>query len=62
MSVNMRKSLDTFLWAMVCLLCAFIFSVKVPPYLGVIVFVVFFTLSVALLKKMFDQIRNKDQD
>ncbi|MBN1493315.1 MAG: hypothetical protein JW938_04140 [Candidatus Omnitrophica bacterium] len=60
MSARLRKQLDSFLWAMLCLLCAFIFSIKVPPYLGVVVFVAFFTLSVALLKKIFDETRKKD--
>ncbi|MFC1809298.1 hypothetical protein ACFL3D_04175 [Candidatus Omnitrophota bacterium] len=55
-----KQTLDSLFWAIFCMLCAFIFSTKLPPYLGVIVFVVFFTLSMALFKKMIDVIRKKD--
>ncbi len=60
MGIDLREQIDSFLWALVCFICAFVLSVKLPMYLGVIVFVTFFTLGVALLKKILDKIREKD--
>jgi hypothetical protein len=60
MGIKLKEQLDSFLWAILCFVCAFIFSVKLPPYLGVIVFVTFFTLGAALLKRIWDRIKNKD--
>jgi len=52
---NFFQKYDSLIWAVVFLVFAFIFSTKLHPMVGVIVFVAFFTLSVGMVMKFFDE-------
>ena len=56
---KIKNTIIDVLLALACMSFAFYFSVALPPYIGVFVFVVFFVLGVGLMHKAWIEVRKK---
>ena len=57
MKSKLRLIIEAVFFSLLGLLFAFYFSVQVPPYIGVIVFVSFFTYSVTVIVKLMQDLK-----